>query len=78
MNNIIRKLLIKLTVVSIHIEVYHYEEWFSDKSYSEMNRSEKRAYKRWLDKRNMWDGEIVIENMERKFNSFTHGRGKRD
>ena len=30
-----------------------------------MNRRERREYKRWLDKNNMWDGAIVIENLER-------------
>jgi len=62
----LRIILSKLTIIKLHIEVYHYEEWFSDKTYSQMNRREKREYKRWLDKRNMWDGEIVIENLERK------------
>ena len=36
-----------------------------DKHYNDMNRRERREYKRWLDKHNMWDGAIVIENLER-------------
>jgi len=38
-----------------------------DKSYHEMNRREKREYKRWLSKNNMWDGDIVFENQEKMF-----------
>ena len=37
----------------------------TDKHYDDMNRRERREYKRWLDKHNMWDGAIVIENLER-------------
>ena len=40
-------------------------KWFSEKRYHEMNRNEKRAYKRWLAKNEFWDGDIVIENQER-------------
>jgi hypothetical protein len=36
-----------------------------DKHYHDMSRKEKRAYKKWLYKNNMWDGAIVIENLER-------------
>lgn len=40
--------------------------WFHiDKDYHDMTRSEKREYKRWLDKNGYWDGDIVIENMEK-------------
>lgn len=41
-----------------------------DKHYHDMTRKEKRAYKRWLDKNNMWDGAIVIENLEKKRKLF--------
>lgn len=41
--------------------------WFRlDKHYHDMTRAEKREYKRWLRKHNMWDGAIVAENMERE------------
>jgi hypothetical protein len=36
-----------------------------DKHYDDMNRRERREYKRWLSKHNMWDGAIVIENLSR-------------
>jgi len=36
-----------------------------EKHYNEMTRRERREYKRWLDKHNMWDGAIVSENMEK-------------
>lgn len=32
----------------------------------EMNRRERREYKRWLDKNNMWDGYFVYENQTKK------------
>lgn len=32
------------------------------KPYWEMNRGERREYKRWLLKNEMWDGAIVVEN----------------
>jgi hypothetical protein len=35
------------------------------KHYNNMNRRERREYKRWLDKHNMWDGAIISENLER-------------
>ena len=41
-----------------------------DKHYHVMSRKEKRAYKRWLDKNNMWDAAIVIENLEKTKNLF--------
>jgi len=41
-----------------------------DKHYNDMNRRERREYKRWLDKNNMWDGAIVIENLERNKKLF--------
>ncbi len=37
--------------------VYH-----SQKHPSEMNRREKREYKRWLAKHQLWDGYFVSEN----------------
>lgn len=37
-----------------------------DKHYDLMSRREKRDYKRWLEKNNMWDGAIVIENLQRE------------
>tara|TARA_R110000822_G_scaffold47155_5_gene125275 strand:+ start:471 stop:614 length:144 start_codon:yes stop_codon:yes gene_type:complete len=36
-----------------------------EKHYNEMTRRERREYKRWLDKHNIWDGAIVSENMEK-------------
>lgn len=39
--------------------------FYIDKHYNDMNRCERREYKRWLAKNNMWDGAIVIENLER-------------
>ncbi len=36
-----------------------------DKHYSDMNRREKREYKRWLNKNNMWDGAEVIERLQK-------------
>lgn len=47
-------------VVRISLPMFHI-----DKHYNDMNRRERREYKRWLDKNNMWDGAIVIENLER-------------
>lgn len=41
-----------------------------DKHYHDMSRKGKRAYKRWLDKNNMWDGAIVIENLEKSKKLF--------
>jgi hypothetical protein len=42
-------------------------EWFHiDKHYDDMNRREKREYKRWLEKHDYWDGAIVIENLARE------------
>jgi len=41
-----------------------------DKRYSEMNRLEKRKYKRWLHKNDMWDAEIVCENIEKTANKY--------
>ena len=37
-----------------------------DKHYNDMNRRERREYKRWLAKNNLWDGAVVIENLERE------------
>ena len=37
-----------------HLPVFHI-----DKHYSDMNRREKRQYKRWLNKHNMWDSEVT-------------------
>ena len=36
------------------------------KRYREMNRKEKREYKRWLKKTEQWDAEIVIENLDKE------------
>ena len=41
-----------------------------DKNYQDMSRKEKRAYKRWLNKNNMWDAEIVCENIEKRNKLF--------
>lgn len=43
-----------------------------DKMYSEMNRRDRREYRRWLHKHNMWDGRVVLENLERS-NNFHYG-----
>jgi hypothetical protein len=51
---------LRLGVVSSSLPMFHI-----DKHYNDMNRRERREYKRWLDKHNMWDGAIVIENSER-------------
>ena len=32
-----------------------------DKMYSEMNRRERREYRRWLSKNNMWDGQVDLK-----------------
>jgi len=37
-----------------------------DKHYNDMNRRERREYKRWLAKNSLWDGAVVIENLERE------------
>jgi hypothetical protein len=37
----------------------------NDKMYSEMSRREKRAYKRWLAKNDIWDGEEVLERLQK-------------
>ena len=37
----------------------------SNKSYGEMTRAEKRKYKRWMAKNNMWDGEEIAERIEK-------------
>lgn len=40
-------------------------EWFHiDKHYDDMNRREKREYKRWLEKHGYWDAAIVLENLD--------------
>ena len=38
----------------------------SNKTYGEMTRSEKRKYKRWMAKNNMWDGEEISERIEKQ------------
>lgn len=39
-----------------------------NKHYSDMNRKEKREYKRFLAKNNLWDGAVVLERLQnRKF-----------
>ncbi len=43
----------------------------NEKHYNDMSRRERREYKRWLDKNDMWDGVIVIENLE-KLHVFDH------
>lgn len=41
-------------------------KWFHiDKRYHNMTRAEKREYKRWLDKNGYWDGDIVVENIDK-------------
>ena len=40
--------------------------FYIDKHYNDMNRQERREYKRWLEKHQLWDGAVVIENMERE------------
>ena len=35
------------------------------KHYNDMNRREKRAYKRYLKKAKIWDGAVVCENLEK-------------
>jgi hypothetical protein len=35
------------------------------KSVYEMNRREKREYRRFLDKNNLWDGYFVLQNQKR-------------
>jgi hypothetical protein len=37
-----------------------------DKHYSDMNRNEKREYKRFLDKNNIWDGAVILERLQNK------------
>lgn len=37
-----------------------------NKRYSEMTKNQKLEYKRWLCKHDMWDSEVVIENLENK------------
>lgn len=44
-------------------EVSTFPTYDSDKPYSKMNFKERVRYKRWLDANDMWDGEIVIENV---------------
>ena len=41
---------------------WHYIPNHLDKAYSQMNRRERREYKRWLHKNNLWDGEVFLEN----------------
>jgi len=36
------------------------------KAYDDMNRQEKRAYKRWLAKNHLWDGAEVIERLSKE------------
>ncbi len=36
-----------------------------DKHYNDMSRRERREYKRWLVKNDIWDGAVVLENLER-------------
>ena len=45
--------------------IAEYVSWFHiNKRYHDINRTEKGEYKRWLQKNNFWDGDIVIENLE--------------
>ena len=40
--------------------------WPETKHYNDMNRSERRKYKRWLEKSKMWDGAEVVERLTRE------------
>jgi hypothetical protein len=53
--------LSKTAVVRSSFPVFHI-----DKHYNDMNRRERREYKRWLEKHQLWDGAVVIENLERE------------
>jgi hypothetical protein len=47
-----------------------FPEFHIDKHYDEMNRRERREYKRWLAKHDLWDGAVVIENLEKRGRLF--------
>ena len=36
------------------------------KMYSDMNRKEKREYKRWLKKNKQWDSRVWLENLDKE------------
>ena len=54
-------------------KVVYIPQFHIDKHYDDMSRREKREYKRWLEKNNMWDGAIVIENLE-KYRQYTENK----
>lgn len=41
----------------------YFPRYKNEKLYKDMNRKEKRHYKRWLHKNNLWDGAVVAENL---------------
>lgn len=44
---------------------YSFPVYYSTKHYNEMTRIEKREYKRWLHKNNLWDGAEICERFMR-------------
>ncbi len=50
----------KLEKDTIQIPVFHIA-----KHYSDMTKAEKRQYRKWLVKNNMWDGAELVERLER-------------
>jgi len=59
-NLIFRKRSVKSDVQNICLPVFHIA-----KHYNDMNRKERREYKKWLAKNNMWDGAMVIDNLQK-------------
>jgi hypothetical protein len=41
-------------------------QYHLDKHWNDMTRVEKRAYKRWMNKHQLWDGAEVIERLQYK------------
>lgn len=52
----------------VESEVSIFPTYDSDKPYKKMNFKERVRYKRWLSANNMWDGEIVMENLQKHKN----------
>ena len=45
------------------LESQRKKSWPETKHYNDMNRAERRSYKRWLDKNKIWDGAEVVDRL---------------
>jgi len=48
------------------LEAQRPKSWTQTKHYNDMNRSERRKYKRWLAKNGLWDGAEVVDRLTKK------------